>query len=106
MGKRQPLGKRRFDFGYYFGGGKQDTFFCSGDEWGGKARMSPPLPVTTHDRVASTSVPPSIGSPRRLDGWDFGFPEDRLSSRCVGWAFGFDKSLGFGRRPWRSKATA
>lgn len=42
-GKRQPLGKRRFDFAYYFGGGKQDdTFFFSGDEeWGGKGCMSP-----------------------------------------------------------------
>lgn len=70
--------------------------------------IPPFLPVTTHDRVVSTSAPPQHSSPpsRRLDGWDFGFPEDRLSSRCVGWAFGFDKSLGFGRRPWRGKATA
>lgn len=74
----------------------------------GEARGAcpPSLPVTTHDRVASTSAPSSIAPPRRLDGWDFGFPEDRLSSRCVGWAFGFDKSLGFGKRPWRGKATA
>lgn len=30
-GERQPLGSRSFDFGYYFGGGKQDASSCSGD---------------------------------------------------------------------------
>lgn len=64
----------------------------------GKKGCMSPLFLSLPDHVASH--PPNTGCPHRRGGWGFGVPEDRLPSRCVGWAFGFGKSLGFGRRPW------